>query len=432
MSTTVAAFAKELRKSSEVLLEQLRHAGVAKNVASDPLTDGDKQQLMRYLQDCHGLQSVDRLKITQIKKSTYMEGDVTGRARKIQLEVRKKRTFIHSDDVTVAEAEVKTAPSLAPVAATADLGAFNLPGREEQELRDFVAELEAALREISDAVKQSQKATEEISELKEKLDNRGWFGAFSANFSGSTQKDLTAQVLALSKSVSVTQQVIRVMLKAQTQSDRVLRAFNDALVRKIVDVQADTKTLDGSQRSAALALLGELQRQVQEHVRQRELVEIHEGALQGLRQESINATAVLAGVETDLAQLQDWSAALERRVDSIGQWQMDRDSRDAESASKMACMVAVADEMRPRLSQLEAWGRDKEVDDLALRQQLSQSVSHVVALKKHIDGLESRLATLEASQLQERSLGARIERQVPALIAAGLAAAAMLRAVGAA
>jgi len=41
-STTVAEFATELKKSPDILLEQLRSAGVAKSAPTDALSDADK------------------------------------------------------------------------------------------------------------------------------------------------------------------------------------------------------------------------------------------------------------------------------------------------------------------------------------------------------------------------------------------------------
>ena len=95
-STTVAEFAHELKKSTETLLEQLRSAGVAKNAPTDSLTDADKQKLLGYLQASHGTASAERKKITLVKKSTseIKQADSSGKARTIQVEVRKKRTFV--------------------------------------------------------------------------------------------------------------------------------------------------------------------------------------------------------------------------------------------------------------------------------------------------------------------------------------------------
>ncbi len=99
-STTVAEFAKELKKSTSTLVEQLRLAGVEKSAPNDDLSDGDKQKLLNYLKASHGSEPAERKKITLVKKSTseIKQADATGKARTIQVEVRKKRTFIKRDD----------------------------------------------------------------------------------------------------------------------------------------------------------------------------------------------------------------------------------------------------------------------------------------------------------------------------------------------
>ena len=99
-STTVAEFASELKKSSETLLEQLQAAGVAKAAGADTLSEADKQKLLGYLQASHGTVSADRKKITLVKKSTseIKQADASGKARTIQVEIRKKRTFIKRED----------------------------------------------------------------------------------------------------------------------------------------------------------------------------------------------------------------------------------------------------------------------------------------------------------------------------------------------
>ena len=106
-STTVAEFANELKKSSDVLLDQLRSAGVAKTSGSDSLNDADKQKLLSYLQTSHGTVTGDRKKITLVKKSTseIKQADASGKARTIQVEVRKKRTLIKRDDEPASAAE---------------------------------------------------------------------------------------------------------------------------------------------------------------------------------------------------------------------------------------------------------------------------------------------------------------------------------------
>ena len=134
--TTVAEFAKELKKSPDTLLEQLKSAGVSKSSTTDSLTDADKQKLLGYLKASHGTDTPERKKITLVKKSTseIKQADATGKARTIQVEVRKKRTFVKRDENEVTEApEVSPAEAAAPPAPILDQA--ELARREEEARR---------------------------------------------------------------------------------------------------------------------------------------------------------------------------------------------------------------------------------------------------------------------------------------------------------
>lgn len=135
-STTVAEFAAELKKSPDTLLEQLRSAGVAKSATTDALSDADKQKLLGFLQASHGTAAPERKKITLVKKSTseIKQADSSGKARTIQVEVRKKRTFVKRDeggDTAVIEAPEPEVQ--APAAAARDDS--ELARREEEARR---------------------------------------------------------------------------------------------------------------------------------------------------------------------------------------------------------------------------------------------------------------------------------------------------------
>ena len=138
-STTVAEFASELKKSTDTLLEQLKSAGVATSAASDRLSDADKQRLLAYLQSTHGAAGSERKKITLVKKSTseIKQADATGKARTIQVEVRKKRTFVRREDGvdTPAEAaEAEQAVETTPLIDNAELARREEQARRQAEL----------------------------------------------------------------------------------------------------------------------------------------------------------------------------------------------------------------------------------------------------------------------------------------------------------
>nr|WP_028603329.1 translation initiation factor IF-2 [Ottowia thiooxydans] len=138
-NTTVSEFANELKKPTDTLLEQLQAAGVAKSAPSDVLTDNDKQRLLNYLQTSHGTQSAERKKISLTKKSTseIKQADATGRARTIQVEVRKKRTFIKRDDeVSAPEPEIEEiSPPAPPVQSAPVIDEAELARRQAETRR---------------------------------------------------------------------------------------------------------------------------------------------------------------------------------------------------------------------------------------------------------------------------------------------------------
>ncbi|WP_416548495.1 translation initiation factor IF-2 [Limnohabitans sp. DCL3] len=163
-STTVAEFANELKKSADVLLDQLRSAGVAKSSSSDTLNDADKQKLLSYLQASHGTVSADRKKITLVKKSTseIKQADASGKARTIQVEVRKKRTLIKREDEPVQEAAAEEPQE--PAIDHADLARREEEARRQAELirrqEEDLAE-KRRLREEQEAKQRSELQAQE-------------------------------------------------------------------------------------------------------------------------------------------------------------------------------------------------------------------------------------------------------------------------------
>ena len=132
-STTVAEFANELKKSTETLLDQLKSAGVSKTSATDVLTDADKHSLLNFLQSSHGTTGAERKKITLVKKQTteIKQADATGKARTIQVEVRKKRTFVRREDGSDASAD-SIEPSVVDMPAASVIDDAELLRREEE------------------------------------------------------------------------------------------------------------------------------------------------------------------------------------------------------------------------------------------------------------------------------------------------------------
>ncbi|MDR2689690.1 MAG: translation initiation factor IF-2 [Azoarcus sp.] len=110
---SVTQFASELKMPAGSLLEQLKRAGVDKTGEDDFLTEQDKSRLLEYLRGSHG-GGTKKSKITVTRKQTseIRATDASGRARTVQVEVRKKRTFVKRDE-SVETNEGKGAPETA-------------------------------------------------------------------------------------------------------------------------------------------------------------------------------------------------------------------------------------------------------------------------------------------------------------------------------
>jgi translation initiation factor IF-2 len=100
---TVSQFATELKMPAPALLEQLAKAGVSKQASNDTLSEQDKTRLLDYLRKAHG-ETTPKAKITLTRKQTseIRASDSTGKARTIQVEVRKKRVFVKRDAAELA------------------------------------------------------------------------------------------------------------------------------------------------------------------------------------------------------------------------------------------------------------------------------------------------------------------------------------------
>jgi translation initiation factor IF-2 len=138
--TSVAQLASELGVQIELLLNQLKAAGVDKAASEDNLTEKDKTALLDYLRKGHGADTAPKTKITLTRKQVteIKKPDSTGRARTIQVEVRKKRVLVRRDAVEEQPAEavqateaVQPEPVVPETIVTEVLNAEQIKRKEE-------------------------------------------------------------------------------------------------------------------------------------------------------------------------------------------------------------------------------------------------------------------------------------------------------------
>ncbi len=160
---TVAQFATELKLAPHVLLEQLRAAGVDKLAETDLISEADKARLLEMFRKAHGGQEIEKRKITLTRRQTsaIKQADSTGKARTIQVEVRKKRVFVKRDVEPEGEA-----PPAAPVIDPTELA------RREEEERHQAALLARQVAEARERAERAQREQEEAERRRREASER--------------------------------------------------------------------------------------------------------------------------------------------------------------------------------------------------------------------------------------------------------------------
>ncbi len=242
--TTVAEFAHELKKPTDVLLQQLQSAGVSKQGEHDVLTDADKQKLLGYLQASHGTGSAERKKITLVKKSTteIKQADATGKARTIQVEVRKKRTFIQRDEAEapVAKPAEPEVPS-APVIDQAELARREEEARRQAELirrqEEELAE-KRRLREEQEARERAQALEDEAKRLAQQQPEPGAeTGATPEEVSGAGQALAEAEAQRQQAALDAQAREAKAAAVAKDEADRA-RDLEDRRRKALAEAEA--------------------------------------------------------------------------------------------------------------------------------------------------------------------------------------------------
>ncbi|MEG3592842.1 MAG: translation initiation factor IF-2, partial [Pseudomonadota bacterium] len=98
--TTVKQLATIVGITTEQLLSQMAGAGIDKSSSDDVVTDNEKQKLLAHIRSGQAKVSAEPAKVTLRRKST---STIKAGAGAVNVEVRKKRTYVHRD--LTAEAE---------------------------------------------------------------------------------------------------------------------------------------------------------------------------------------------------------------------------------------------------------------------------------------------------------------------------------------
>ncbi|HBR8098661.1 TPA: translation initiation factor IF-2 [Klebsiella variicola subsp. variicola] len=156
---TIKALASEIQTSVDRLIQQFADAGIRKS-ADDSVTAQEKQTLLTHLNREHG-SAPDKLTLQRKTRSTLNIPGTGGKSKSVQIEIRKKRTFVKRDP---QEAERLAAEE------QAQREAEEQARREAEEAAKREAQLKAereaaeqAKREVADKAKREAAEKDKVS-----------------------------------------------------------------------------------------------------------------------------------------------------------------------------------------------------------------------------------------------------------------------------
>ena len=193
-NVTAKQLSEVIGVSIEKLLDQLNTAGVEVNSADDPISDEDKMKLLESLRSSHGRDESEGPKKITLRRKSKSELRVAGTSgrntttKTINVEVRKKRTYVRRADVEAqetrqqqeieaeaeeqsrleqeqVEAEARKAQEEAEAKLNADRAAAEEAARAEAEKKAY----EKSLQEVEAAQKiiEKERAEAEAAEAAE-------------------------------------------------------------------------------------------------------------------------------------------------------------------------------------------------------------------------------------------------------------------------
>ncbi len=241
---TVKQLAQIVERSVETLLIQMNEAGLSARGADDIVSDVEKQQLVAFLKRSHGEASSDQITLKRKTLSTIKTPVSGGKAKTVNVEVRKTRTFVKPADGELTQEAL-------------------LKATEEEAARK--AEEAAAARQAELARKAEEEAARQ-AELARKAEAEDVARQAIAAVSGS--KDPRDKKLAVPKSgaVKAEKKEESPEEKAKREAEAAKQRANDEakrkqeeILRKEAEEKARQRTLEQARKIAdELAVRGEV------------------------------------------------------------------------------------------------------------------------------------------------------------------------------
>ena len=209
----VKELAEMTKKTVDAINQQLVKAGLAARSDNDIVTDSEQEKLVSFLQQSHGQQDKPRISLKSKTTSTARVTGTSGKAKSINVEVRKKMVFDKPDPNKLAE-ELAAREAAAKVA------------EEKARVAQEKAEKEKAEKEKA---KQAAEARQQAT-----------LAAMRANLGSSSQKSSAATTTSVvvkkgnkTAEIEVKKAEKKPAVKKETDSERKAREAEEERLRQI-------------------------------------------------------------------------------------------------------------------------------------------------------------------------------------------------------
>ncbi len=153
IDVTVTSLAEEIQTSVDRLVQQFANAGIHKSM-SDSVTQQEKETLLTYLNHKHG-STLSKLTLQRKIRSTLNVPSTGGKSKFIQLEVRKKRTYINR---STQETQTVVTETQQHHAATEHVAEEKVPYETTKNTKDIVARTEIATNQYARVIIKTSQA----------------------------------------------------------------------------------------------------------------------------------------------------------------------------------------------------------------------------------------------------------------------------------
>ncbi|REH39840.1 translation initiation factor IF-2 [Paraperlucidibaca baekdonensis] len=233
---TVKELADTVGRPVETLLAQMGEAGLNHKKATDAVSDSEKQQLLAHLKRAHGEQAGEPRKITLQRKtvSTLKTSAATGgRAKTVNVEVRKTRTYVKRSVLEEQEDKVREAEEAKRLEAEAAV-------RQAEEAKQAAIDAEKRAAEDARVAAAEEEARKAAEEARKQLGNEP-----------KDSRKLSVPKVDVKRLETPEEKARREEEAAKARAADEVRKRQEDVVRREAEEKAREKTLEQAQKIAA-------------------------------------------------------------------------------------------------------------------------------------------------------------------------------------